>query len=79
MIIFTVMFYVIVFTLCAGAALSVLVFVPTAIYSIPYLLWLGFQLTKGKYKEKQNESVFKTAKSATKLYIAWIMRQKPTF
>jgi hypothetical protein len=80
MVIFTVMFKVLIFALCIGAIVAVLVFVPLGIYSIPYALWVGCENTKGRQKDKlkKGESIFYTAKCATKLYKAWITRQKPT-
>lgn len=77
MIFFAVVIHVLLFALCAGVVISVVILVPTAIYSIPYCLWLGFQMTKGKYKDKKNDSIFKTAKNATKVYFSWITRKKP--
>lgn len=79
MIIFIVMLKVIVFALCLGVAISVLIFVPLGIYNFPYALWVGRQQTMGRQKDKlkKGESVFYTAKCATKLYKSWITRQKP--
>ena len=81
MIIFTVMIHVIVFALCAGVAISALIFIPLTIYIIPYCLWVGFQNNRGKHKDKltKGEKLSKTAKDATKLYKAWITRREPTF
>ena len=81
MVIFVVMLKVLVFALCAGAAISVLILVPLGIYNIPYALWVGRENTMGRQKDKlkKGESIFYTAKCATKLYKAWITRQKPTF
>lgn len=76
---------ILVFALCIGAllglALSIVIFVPLTIYSIPYILWVGNQNTRGKYKElcQKDEGVFKCAKRATKLYKAWITHKEPTF
>ena len=79
MIIFTVMIYIIVFALCAGAVISVLIFVPTVIYNTPYWFWLSGQNSRGKLKDLKNESLFKSFRNATRLYKAWITGQKPTF
>ena len=81
MIFFSVIINVLVFALCAGAVISILVFVPLFTYTIPYILWVGHQNTKGRHKDKsQNgESIFRNAKFATKLYKAWILRKTPTF
>lgn len=81
MIIFSVIIRVLVFALCAGAVISVLVLVPTGLYVIPYALWIGFQQTKGKHKDKlvKGEKLFITARDATKLYKSWIIRKEPTF
>lgn len=81
MIMIFVMLKVLVFALCAGAIISVLVFVPLGLYVIPYALWVGRQQTMGRQKDKlkKGENVFHTAKQATKLYIAWITRREPTF
>lgn len=78
MIFFTFMFKVLVFGLCLGAAVSVLVFVPLFIYTIPYALWVGRENTMGRQKDKKKEKIFSAAKNATKLYKSWITRQKPT-
>lgn len=72
-------FKIVIFTLCLGVALSVLVYVPLFIYVIPYALWVGFQNQVGKHKDKKDESVFRSAKNATKLYSAWICRREPNF
>ncbi len=70
----------VVFALCAGAAISIIVFVPLTIYAIPYCLWVGHQHTIGKHKDKmQKEGIFKTARNATILYKSWITRKEPTF
>lgn len=79
MIIFIVMLKVLIFALCLGAALAVLIFVPLFIYGIPYCLWVGHENCVGRQKDKKGESFFSTVKNATKLYKAWITRQKPTF
>lgn len=79
MVFFVVMIKVIIFALCLGVAISVLTFIPIAIYVTPYSLWLGFQMNKGKHKELKSEKVFKSVRNATKLYISWITRKKPTF
>lgn len=72
-------FKLLVFALCAAAALAVLVYVPLAIYGIPYCLWVGFQNNAGKHLDKKKEGVLKTARNATILYKSWILRKKPTF
>ncbi|PWM25633.1 MAG: hypothetical protein DBX48_06355 [Limosilactobacillus fermentum] len=74
-----VMLKVLVFALCVGAIVSVIVCVPLALYGIPYCLWVGRQNTMGKHLDKKKESVFRTAKNATKFYKAWITRQEPIF
>jgi len=53
MIIFWVMLKVLVFALCLGAGLAVLIFVPLTIYAIPYCLWVGGQNCIGKQKDKK--------------------------
>ncbi|MBV1817649.1 hypothetical protein KUA25_06180 [Bacteroidales bacterium MSK.15.36] len=73
------MFKVAVFALCVGAVISLLIYVPLTFYVIPYALWIGFQNNKGKQLDKKKESVFRSAKNATKLYKAWILRREPTF
>lgn len=79
MIILTVMFYVIVFTLCAGVAISAIIFIPLTIYIIPYCLWVGFQHNKGKQKDKltKGEKLTRTASDATKVYKAWLIGKEP--
>ncbi|WP_018752676.1 hypothetical protein [Paenibacillus sanguinis] len=72
-------FKVLVFALCAGAIIAVLIFVPLAIYVTPYTLWVGFQNNAGKHLDKKKEKNWKAAKNATKLYASWITRKKPSF
>lgn len=72
-------FQILIFALCAGAIIAVLIFVPLAIYLIPYSLWLGYQNTGGKHLDKKKEGNWKAAKHATKLYASWITRKKPSF
>ena len=79
MAIFTVMINVLVFALCVGAVISVLVYVPLTLYVIPYALWVGSQNTRGRHLDKKKEKVFRSARNATKLYAAWISRREPTF
>lgn len=79
MVMLIVMLKVIVFGLCLGAAVSVLVLVPLFFYTIPYTLWVGRENTMGRQKDKKKESIFSAARNASRLYKAWIMRQTPTF
>ncbi|EPR07761.1 hypothetical protein [Ruminiclostridium papyrosolvens] len=74
-----VMLKVLVFALCAGAIVSVVILIPTFLYTIPYTLWVGRENTMGRHKDKSKESIFRAARNATKLYKSWITRQKPTF
>jgi hypothetical protein len=78
MVFFTVVFQVLVFALCAGVVVSILVFVPLSLYIIPYALWVGNEQTMGRQMDKKKQTPFQAAKNATKLYGAWIRRQKPT-
>lgn len=79
MVFFTVMLKLLVFGFCAAVVLSIIVYVPLALYIIPYCLWVGFQNNAGRHKDKKKESVFRSARNATRLYIAWICRKEPTF
>ncbi len=81
MVFISAILHVLVFALCAGAVISVVVLVPLGIYVIPYALWIGFEQQKGKHKDKlqKGQSIFRIAKDATKLYKAWITRREPTF
>lgn len=74
-----VMIKVLVFALCLGAIVSVLVLVPLFLYALPYDLWIGSQNTRGKQLDKKKEGIFRAARNATKLYKAWITRREPTF
>lgn len=74
-----VMLKVLVFALCAGAVISVLVFVPLFLYTLPYDLWIGFQNTKGKQLDKKKEPIFRAARNATKLYKAKLTGHEPIF
>ncbi len=67
------------FALCAGVAISFIVFVPLTVYAIPYAWWIGGQQCAGKHLDKKKEGIFKTAKNATLLYKSWILRKEPTF
>lgn len=72
-------FKVFLFAICAGAVISVLIFVPLCIYIIPYCLWIGNEQTKGKHKDKKKEGVWRMVRNATILYRSWIRREKPSF
>lgn len=78
MVMIATMFKLAIFILCVGVVLSLLVFLPITVYTIPYNLWIGAQYNIGKQHDKKKEGVFSSAKNATKLYKAWILRQKPT-
>lgn len=60
-----------------GIAISLLIFIPLFLYVIPYELWVGNEQLKGKQKDKKVESPFRATRNATKLYSAWLRRQKP--
>lgn len=75
MALLTFFFYV----LCFGVVLAILVYVPLAIYIIPYALWVGFQNQVGKHKDKKNEKFWRLVRNATILYISWIRRREPSF
>jgi hypothetical protein len=62
MVFFTVVIHVLLFALCAGAIISVLVYVPLFIYTIPYTWHLGEQ------HEKVEKSIFQATKNATAYY-----------
>lgn len=79
MTLIVVMLKVLVFALCAGAVLAVLVFVPLAIYGIPYSLWVGTQNLKGKHLDKKKEPFFRTVRNATILYKAKLTGHEPIF
>ncbi len=65
-------------SLILGIAISFLYFVPLTLYSIPYILWLGFQNTKGTYQDiSVQKSTWDNVKNATKLYLSFITRRKP--
>lgn len=73
-----VMLHVLIFALCAGAVIAVVILVPTFLYTIPYTLWIGHENTMGRQKDKDKEKLFRAAKNATRLYKAWITRREPT-
>ncbi|WP_312938885.1 hypothetical protein [Oscillibacter sp.] len=79
MVIFGVMLKVLVFALCLGVGLAVLIFVPLAIYIIPYCLWVGFQNNVGKQKDKKGESTSRMIRNATVLYKAKLSGKEPIF
>lgn len=70
---------VLLFALCAGAVISVIIFVPLFLYTLPYDLWIGVQNTKGKQLDKKKEPIFKAAKNATRLYKAKLSGHEPIF
>ncbi|CAH8721350.1 hypothetical protein [Paenibacillus melissococcoides] len=72
-------FKLLVFAICAGAVISILIFVPLTIYVIPYCLWVGNEQTMGRHQDKKKEGIRKTVKHATILYRSWIRREKPSF
>lgn len=65
-------------SLILGIVISFLYFVPLTLYSIPYILWLGFQNTKGMYRNiSVQESTWNNVKNATKVYLSFITGRKP--
>lgn len=79
MVLIMVMFHVLVAALCIGAIVSVVVFVPLFLYTLPYDLWIGFQNTKGKQLDKKKEPIFRAARNATRLYKAKLTGHEPIF
>jgi len=79
MTLIVVMIHVLVFSLCAGAAISVLIVVPLMIYVIPYSLWVGSQNVIGKQRDKKGEQFFRSVKNATRLYKAKLSGKEPIF
>lgn len=76
---FSTVFYILVIALTVGIAFSILVYVPLFLYIIPYCLWVGFQNTKGQYRNLKEENCFRMAKHATSLYTSWIFHKAPVF
>lgn len=71
-------FHVLCFSFFAGIVLSFLYYVPTTLYTVPYILWLGFQHNKGQYKDiDAGRGIWKDVWDATKVYAAWTTRRKP--
>lgn len=70
---------VLIFALCAGVVVTVVILVPLTIYTIPYALWVGSQNTRGKHKDKKGEKFFRSVRNATRLYKSWITHTEPTF
>ncbi len=65
-------------SLILGIVISFLYFVPLTLYSIPYILWLGSQNTKGMYRNiSVQESTWNNVKNATKVYLSFITGRKP--
>lgn len=56
-----------------GTVSGIVFMVISTIYVFPYLMFIGDR------KDKRNESVISTIKSATYLYKCWIKHEKPTF
>ena len=80
MVFFAVTFKILCVSLALGFAVSIIFFVPLTIYVIPYLLWVGTQNTKGKYRELSDvTNCFKVARNATALYKSWILHSTPVF
>lgn len=71
-------FTVFCFAFVLGVLLSFLYYVPLTLYSIPYILWIGYQNTKGMYQNiSVQEGVWKNCKNATKVYISFFTGKKP--
>lgn len=79
MVFFSIALKILVFGICAGVALSILILVPAAIYVIPYWFWTIDQNSKGRHKDKKKEKLSRSVRNATRLYAAWISRREPTF
>lgn len=79
MVFFSIVFHVLIAAVATGIAVSVVIFVPLAIYIIPYCLWVGAQNTKGKYRELRNGNCFRMARNATILYKSWFSHKAPVF
>lgn len=80
MVFFIVAFKIICLALALGFAVSIIIFVPLTIYIVPYLLWVGAQNTRGRYRELSDVSnCFRSARNATSLYKSWICRTTPVF
>ena len=62
MVFFTVVLYVLLFALCLGAIISVIVYVPLFIYTIPYI-WQA-----GERKLKEEATFMQTVKNARAFY-----------
>lgn len=69
---------IVMFGLCLGVILSVIVLVPLTIYLLPYLGWLGIQQSRGYYTDNPitKDGFMVGAKKATKLYRHWITGQE---
>lgn len=76
---FSIVFYVSVAAVAIGIAISIIIYIPLAIYIVPYCLWVGNQNTKGKYLNLRNGSCFRMAHNATILYKSWILHKAPVF
>lgn len=76
---FTTTYYILIFSLAIGFLFSIVIFVPIAIYIIPFCLWVGHQNCIGKYRELREGGVFRTIRHATALYISWILHRTPVF
>lgn len=44
-------FKVLIFALCLGVVIAVLIYIPLFLYALPYSFWVGSQLTVGKRKK----------------------------
>jgi len=74
----TLAYHVLCFTFFVGIVFCILFYVPTTLYTIPYILWLGFQHNKGQYKDIDvGRGMWKDVSDATKVYAAWVSRRKP--
>ena len=71
-------FKVLIFALCLGVVIAVLIYIPLFLYALPYSFWVGSQLTVGKHKDKEKEGFIRTIKNATTLYRCWITKKEPT-
>ncbi len=64
------------FSLMCGAALS-LCMIPLFLYTVPYILWLGSQRTRGRYQNVPAEGLLKNIRNATRVYLSFLTGKKP--
>lgn len=71
--------YVILFGICAGAVVSILVVLTQFLYQLPYTVWAGWTDADTRYPATKGCGFFRDTVNATKLYKHWIFHGRLDF